>query len=182
MRQRQNPYNALIYFSQGAYIELMAGTGMPAAKKLLRLLGKGKFADRMDGWENSPEGLCGAAIENDKANLNEEVRFLAGHGQACFGVNSRRNDTEGRKLRFKCAFPDEIQIPFMMTYFNIDPKPKNFTHPNGAVRVKSVEFGTQAKLLPLISHLCGDAALVLYEGQGIRNLQIEYSDKSCKKF
>ena len=45
----KNPYNALIYFSKGPYLELLARTGMPNwIKKLMRLLGYGLFMDRMD--------------------------------------------------------------------------------------------------------------------------------------
>lgn len=30
----------------------------------------------------------------------------------------------------------KMQLPFRMTYFNIDPKPVNFIHPNGIKRIK----------------------------------------------
>ena len=37
----------------------------------------------------------------------------------------------------------DINLPFLMTYFNIDPKPKNFIHPNGIKRINKVSYNTR---------------------------------------
>ncbi|ROR23451.1 glyoxalase-like protein [Mobilisporobacter senegalensis] len=141
---KKNPYNAIIYFSEGPYLELLASSGMPQImKRVLRTFGKGRFVDRLNYWDNHEEGPCGVALENYKKDLEEEISILKKYKQSYFQMGSRRNDTKGRKLRFTCLFPDELQIPFFMTYFNIDPKPKNFIHPNGVKRIKSISFGTK---------------------------------------
>lgn len=67
----KNPYNALVYFSQGPYLELLASTGMPRfAKKVLRLLGKRGFVDRLDAWDRADEGYIGLCLENDRSEVD----------------------------------------------------------------------------------------------------------------
>jgi len=164
----KNPYNALVYFSKGPYLELMASTGMPAVvKNLMGLFGMKKMAQRVDYWDNHAGGFCGLAFENYEDNLDEAIALLKGAGQKCHVQNNFRNDVHGRKLRFKVGFPHELEIPFFMTYFNIDPKPKDFVHPNGVAAIKSVRFGTKAEYIPLILKLCDDPMLTLYTGAGI---------------
>jgi hypothetical protein len=57
-----------------------------------------------------------------------------------------------------------------MTFFNINPKPINFVHPNGILEIESVSFGTDANLMELINELCNDKVLKVYEGQGIKDV------------
>ncbi|MDR7810987.1 VOC family protein [Lacrimispora sp.] len=173
---KKKPYNAIIYFSEGPYLELLASTGMPEImKRILRMLRKGKFADRLNAWDNHKGGPCGVALENYKTDLREEKGILEKYKQGYFEMLSRRNDTKGRKLRFTCLFPDEMQLPFLMTYFNIDPKPVNFIHPNGIRRIKNISFGTREELIPIIKELCDDPVLTLFIGRGIKDLEFEYA-------
>ncbi|MGI6157717.1 MAG: VOC family protein [Saccharofermentanales bacterium] len=163
----KHPHNALIYFSEGPFIELLAGTHMPKfMKRLLRFFGKGPQVDRLDGWDQHPGGPCGLALETYEDNMQRECAILADHGIGCTQVPTRRNDIKGRKLRFKVAYPDDTRVPFMMTYFNIDPKPKNYTHPNGVTGISEVTFYTSRELFPLMQALCDDPLLTLKEGRG----------------
>jgi len=62
----KNPMNALIYFSEGPYIELLKDGGMSAAsRKIMRFLGKGEFMNRFDYWANAQEGWTSLCIEKD---------------------------------------------------------------------------------------------------------------------
>jgi hypothetical protein len=55
---RKKPHNALIYFSEGPYIELLEKAPVSSfLKAILRLLGRGKVVDRFNSWENSTEGF-----------------------------------------------------------------------------------------------------------------------------
>jgi hypothetical protein len=174
--REKNPINALIFFSEGPYIELIAGTKMPPLiKGILRFFGQGKLVDRLDFWDAHPVGKpCGLGLENYRNDLNIEGAILKKYGYSCFQVNTRRNDTKGRKLRFKVGYPNDLQIPFYMTYFNIDPKPKNFVHPNGAVRINYVSFGVREELFPLMRELCDDEILEICAGNGIQEIKFEY--------
>ena len=137
-------------------------------------VGQKKFADRLDLWDTHEGGPCGLALETYESNLEREKKLLDQAKQKYVVMPSHRNDTKGRKLRFTCLFPDDLQIPFLMTYFNIDPKPKSFVHPNGVKRIRSVSFGTSKERIPLICALCDDPALVLFEGNGIHSIELEY--------
>lgn len=173
---KKNPYNAIIYFSEGPYLELLASTGMPKVLKgLLRVFGKGRFVDRLDYWDTHEEGPCAVALENYRKELNEEKAVLERNKQGYFMMRSGRNDTKGRKLRFTGLFPYEMQIPFFMTYFNIDPKPQNFIHPNNIKRIKSISFGTQEQYIPIIRELCDDDTLKLFIGDGVKDMEFEYA-------
>lgn len=58
--KNKNPLNALIYFSEGPYIEILPGTGMPVVfKKNFRLLGKAGLVQRLDHYDNSDNGSAG---------------------------------------------------------------------------------------------------------------------------
>ena len=55
---KTNPHNALIYFSEGPYIELLKKAPVPFyINLLLRIVGKGKVVDRFKYWKNTKEGF-----------------------------------------------------------------------------------------------------------------------------
>jgi hypothetical protein len=60
-----------------------------------------------------------------------------------------------------------------MTYFDVDPKPEKFVHPNGVAGIKSVSFGTKKEYFPLIRELCDDPILKLFVGEGVRDVEYE---------
>lgn len=171
---KKNPHNALIYFSEGPYIELLSEVHFPSFFKfLLRLIGKGKVVDRIEKWEQAAEGPVELCLENYGTNFAKEKAILKKWGQKYFTTKSKRLDPSDRLLRWKMLFPDELQLPFLMTYFTIDPKPKNFIHPNGIKRIKSIAYGTTAALIPLIEEISEDDSLELFIGQGIKDVSYE---------
>lgn len=164
----KNPYNAIIYFSEGPYFEILARTGMPKfIKSLFRLFGKKGIVDRLDYWDNHPGGYCGFCIENYRDNFDEERAILDKHGIKSVQMNSHRLDTFGRDLRFSILIPEATDIPFLMTYFSIDPKPKGFVHENGIKSIKKVIYKTNSDKIPIIRELCDDERLILEVGEGI---------------
>ncbi len=164
----KNPYNALIYFSKGPYLELLARTGMPNwIKKLMRLLGYGLFMDRMDRLDSCGPGYCELAFETYEGNFDTERAILAKYGVRSGGLPSRRVDTQGRDLRFKLLIPEPLDVPFFMTYFSVDPKPINFVHPNGVRRIGKVLYRTAPERFQMIRELCDDDRLELASGRGI---------------
>lgn len=102
--RKQNPINALIYFSEGAYIELLKNSGMPKIVKLLsKLFGVSKKMERFNYWGTCDEGLCGFCIEKDFGSLDEEVEFLKKNGiKGVLFNNLKRIDTKDRVLQYKC--------------------------------------------------------------------------------
>ncbi len=54
-----------------------------------------------------------------------------------------------------------------MTYFNIDPKPRDYVHPNGIKKINKVNLGITSDLLPIMNELCDDRILYLTNGNEI---------------
>jgi len=171
---KTNPHNALIYFSEGPYIELLSEVHFPAFFKfLLKLIGKGKVVERIEKWEQATEGPVELCLENYDTNFAKEKAILKKFGQKFFLTKSKRLDPLDRLLRWKMLFPDELKLPFLMTYFTVDPKPKNFIHPNGTKRIKSLAYGTTKMLIPVVKKLCNDDTLNLYVGNGVKEVTYE---------
>lgn len=173
--RNKNPYNAVVYFSEGPYLELFNNSNMPkVVKVLLRIFGKSKMVNRMNTWENAKEGLIAVCLENHKENLSEEKKLFKKHKYGFFSLKNSRLDTKNRLLKYHVLFPDDMKIPFLMTRFSIDPRPKNLTHPNGITSIKSISFGTDEKLIPFINELCNDPVLKLFVGDGVKDLKYNY--------
>lgn len=172
----KNPYNALIYFADGSYLELLWKTGMPAwANKLLRLFGKKAFISRINTWESADEGLIGVALESEPDEFEEAKKLLKNSGQKYFQFKGRRLDTKGRDLRFVGVMPDNMKIPFFGTC-NTDLKHEGFVHPNGVVGFKQVAFGTTEELLPLVTKLYDDDRVKFFIGDGVKDLEFLYAE------
>jgi len=170
---RKKPHNALIYFSEGPYIELLEKAPVSSfLKVILRLLGKAKVVDRFNSWENSTEGFFEICLENNTTNFKKEKKILAKFKEGYFITNSKRIDASNRVLKWKLLFPNQIKIPFLMTQFNINPKPKNFVHPNKIKRIKQISYSTEASIIPVINELCNDDILQLFIGK--RDCKVTY--------
>ena len=53
-----------------------------------------------------------------------------------------------------------------MTYFNIDPKPKNFIHPNGIKKINEVSYYIDNSLISIFKKLCSDSTIKLTNQKG----------------
>ena len=62
---KKNPHNALIYFSEGPYIELIEKAPVSKfSKSLLKLIGKQKLVDRFINWDNSKPDYFEICLES----------------------------------------------------------------------------------------------------------------------
>ena len=52
-----------------------------------------------------------------------------------------------------------------MTYFSIDPKPQNFTHPNGIKEIKKIVFKIAPAQAKILEDLVQDQTLVILEDE-----------------
>lgn len=164
---KKKPHNALIYFSEGPYIEILEKAPVSFFIKLiLRFIGKGYLAERFTSWENAEEGFFEICLENNTSNFRAEKKLLKQLGEKYFVTQSKRIDPMNRVLKWKLLFPRQIKIPFLMTPFNINPKPKNFAHPNKINRIKKISYYTEANIIPIINELCNDDILQLSTGKG----------------
>lgn len=171
---KRNPHNALIYFSEGPYIELLEKAPITSFTKLiLRFIGKGCLVERFNSWENAQEGFFEICLENNTTNFAKEIEILNKFKEGYFITKSKRVDPSNRVLTWKLLFPNEIRIPFLMTKFSENPKPKNCIHPNKVKRIKHICYGAHSKFIPLLNELCNDDTLQIHEGYGIKEVSYE---------
>ena len=163
---KYNPHNALIYFSKGPYIELVPRAPVSRFTKfILNVIGRSKLVKRFDEWDNSDTGFFEICLENYGNDFSIESEILKKNNEPFFITKSKRLDPEDRLLKWKLLFPMNIKLPFMMTYFNIDPKPKKYIHPNGIKSIKEVKYQIDKDLIPIIKNLCDDKILNVVEGR-----------------
>ena len=164
---KKKPHNALIYFSEGPYIEILEKAPVSSFIKLiLRFIGKSYLAERFTSWENAEEGFFEICLENNISNFRAEKKLLEQLGEKYFVTQSKRIDPMNRILKWKLLFPKQIKIPFLMTPFNMNPKPKNFVHPNKIRGIQQVFYVTEPNIIPIINELCNDDRLQLSAGKG----------------
>nr|WP_243896378.1 VOC family protein [Actinomyces bowdenii] len=160
----KKPCNALIYFSHGPYLELLARTGMPPLLgRLLSLGPRGGAARRFLSWDRGPEGLCGLCLEGDDRELREAMALLGGKG---LRIRTKRVDTHARELRYEAFFPQDVDLPFLMSHFSTDPRPQGFTHPNGISAITRVAYPLPASKRDTVLRLSDDPGLELVEPGG----------------
>jgi hypothetical protein len=168
---KHSPKNALIYFSEGPYIEILEKAPISNFMMLLlRLIGKPHLVNRFKSWKNAQEGYFDICLENYSNNFDDEVRILNEHNENYFITNSSRLDPSNRFLKWKLLFPSNIHIPFFMTYFNINPKPQNFIHPNDVSRIDKVSYGMNSELRSIFCKLCSDETIDLVQKKGVHNV------------
>ena len=165
---KKNPRNALIYFSKGPYIELIQKAPISLFVRFaLKLIGKNCLLERFNSWDNSKEGFFGICLENYNNDFLTEIRILKKYNERFYETKSQRLDPFGRHLKWKLLFPSNTNIPFFMTYFNIDPKPRDYIHPNGIKNINKVNLGITSDILPIMNELCDDGILYLTNGNEI---------------
>ena len=77
---KYNPSNALIYFSEGPYIEILEKAPISNFLMIiLRLIGKTHLVKRFKSWKNAHEGYFDICLENHKNDFDEEVQILKEH-------------------------------------------------------------------------------------------------------
>ena len=138
---------------------------MVFSRAFFLLIGRSKLVKRFDEWDNSDTGFFEICLENYGNDFTVESEILKNYNEPFFITKSKRLDPEDRLLKWKLLFPMNIKLPFMMTYFNIDPKPKNYIHPNGIKSIKEVKYQIDKDLIPIIKNLCDDKILNVIEGR-----------------
>ncbi|MEY8413554.1 VOC family protein [Lachnospiraceae bacterium 62-26] len=160
----KNPHNALVYFNDGSYIEIIQNMGFtkPLAF-ILRKIGYKDFVDGMLKQENSPEGYIRIAFENEDDSFFREKSILDQLGQKSVIVPIKRKDIKGDVLQCKCLFPFNASYPFVKSKF-LNFSERDIKHPNGAVGIGAVEYHTSWEIIDYIERLGGCTNLKLQVG------------------
>ncbi|MDO5708265.1 MAG: VOC family protein [Andreesenia angusta] len=180
-----NPYNALIYFSEGPYIEILAKAGTPKiGDEVLNLEGLRDVEKRFNYYEAAKEGWIGFCIEKDPGTLMEEIKYFENKGiDGIYADNAKRIDPEGRELKFKLFFPNEFNLPFLMSDFELNPRKENFIHPNGVRSIAKLSFKTKKECINILKDLVDDSRLEIIETEDdyeISNIILEMENGNLK--
>ncbi|MEM1143331.1 MAG: VOC family protein [Pseudomonadota bacterium] len=132
-------HNAMIYFEDGAFLELFTP---PKTSRLTLiaasvLLGKAAAA-RFRLWTQPGEGFVEYAFESVSPKLAAEVVRLRAAGVRTSRALSRaRQRLDNRKVRWQLSFPDNLELPFVMSAY--DPPDEQSesarVHANGAKKI-----------------------------------------------
>lgn len=172
--RKEKPYNALIYFQEGPYIELINNLNMPWYIRLfLRLIGKKRFMQGMINQENESEGFIRICFECEKSELEKIFSMYKKYKINIMKIMVKRIDIKGRKLQCQTIFPDEEKLPFVRTPFENNYKLENISHPNGAKKICSIEYGINNNDKNLLYEMNSDKILKLKQGMGISHVIIE---------
>ena len=127
----KNPSNALIYFSQGPYLEIRTGGTLPALiRRYLRLIGHGQMVDTSDAVAGMPEGYSRVVFEVDREDFGRLKAICQERGVRTVTARISRKDPHGR---------DDWAIPMFVTRFAADTH-REAPHPNGITRMDRIEF------------------------------------------
>ena len=72
-------------------------------------------------------------------------------------------DPHGRELRYEVFFPDDVDLPFLMSHFSTEPRPQDFTHPNGIGSIAHVTYPMPERKRNTVLRLSDDDRLELVE-------------------
>jgi hypothetical protein len=137
--------NALIYFSDGSFLELYdANMGklkplVPFILKIAGLFDKAR-ADRYRNYTSSKEGINEYALDSKpKSEFHKNVLELRNSGyEITKNYALKRTDYAGNELHWEIALPKDWHLPFFMSAYEPElPKErKQLTHENGAAGIK----------------------------------------------
>ena len=120
----------------------------------------------------------GFTVEKDPGSLEKEISYLRSVGiNGEYMKDLKRTDPKSRLLKYKCFFTYDMSMPFLMSYFETDPKPKNYVHPNGIIRVKKVVYQTTKKNADALQKLVDDNSLEIIIGDPSKIISVEFEEK-----
>ncbi|MBN9743404.1 hypothetical protein DMP23_20260 [Amycolatopsis sp. A1MSW2902] len=134
--------NALVWFDDGPTIELFVppkGSGLLGLVIDLRY-GRGA-GRRLVRWSRTM-GICDIVLATEGEDLQSRIADLfAGGVSFAAPVAFSRRGSDGNLVRFRCGYPRNDRLPFLMTPYDPPQARGETDHPNGAraVRVVDVE-------------------------------------------
>ncbi len=172
--KKEKAFNALIWFEEGPFIELF--TIKKSSKILtlmLKLIGKKSVAKRFNYFVDAKYGWCEYSIENTREDLEKENIKLKEMNCEYGVLNGRRNNINGLKLKWKLSIPMDLGLPFLMSAYTPDPRPKSIIHKNGAKSVSKLMWGVSDKNMNIINELVDDERMDLIEGNGFKKIEFD---------
>ena len=136
----RDPHNALIYFSTGPYVEIIAGIHMPAVVRgALALTGHRRMVEDYDRLAQAPQGYSRIVFEVEREKFTALEHLCAVHDRSTVISPVARKDPHGRRLSCRCLVPDDWSVPMFVTPFAVDTH-RASAHPNGFTRIEEIRY------------------------------------------
>jgi len=181
--REKNPYNALIYFPEGPYVELIHNMNIPGFVHIFpKLFSRNKFLAGMISQENAAQGFIRICFECEKEMVDEVCKIYRKNKKKIMEIKVKRTDTKGRKLVCNTIFPVDTELPFVKTLFNNEETLHLVKHLNGAQRIIGFEYGVSKKDKRILESLNTDKLMKITHGNGIKHVLFETDKKEICEF
>ncbi|MEM9513889.1 MAG: VOC family protein [Actinomycetota bacterium] len=133
-------HNALVWFETGPFLELYVAPPFDesTASVVEQVAGPGAVL-RSRKWGSMADGWCDYAVETDDADLSAVSAHCRDAGIA-LGPSFYPNRTlpGGDSVSWHLAFPDDADLPFVMSAYSTPQRPATVAHANGATAITSI--------------------------------------------
>lgn len=176
--KEKDPYNALIYFMDHSYIELIENMHITSfLKVLLKLFRMNEYLESSLEQEKMDEGFFRAAFnmeKKDKALLKKGYREIL--NCSTFFAPVSRKDIHGNTLKCKCLLPSNAKYPFFNT--NLDGGDIwGIEHPNGINGIKKLVYSATEGEIQFFKGLSIDRRIEIVGG----SRGIDYIEFYCSQ-
>jgi catechol 2,3-dioxygenase-like lactoylglutathione lyase family enzyme len=132
--------NALIWFAEGPFIELLRPPPPAMRWPLTALYGRA-VAGRIARWARSGEGWCDVALETDATELAPTRAALQAAGvDVSRIVKGKRTRPDGQPVRYEFLAPAPPRLPFVVSAYDPPQRPAHVAHANGALALTCVRL------------------------------------------
>ncbi|MEM8924123.1 MAG: VOC family protein [Actinomycetota bacterium] len=133
-------HNALVWFEAGPFLEFYAPRAFDEAlaARFEAVAGPGSIL-RGRKWAGMDDGWADFAVETDDADLGAVVARCA-EAEVSIGPAFRPSRTlpGGGTVHWDLSFPDDGDLPFVMSAYAPPQRPSAVTHANGATAITSM--------------------------------------------
>ncbi|MCP3801286.1 VOC family protein [Allokutzneria sp. A3M-2-11 16] len=143
-------HNALIWFSEGPFIEFfefpskLAPLRWPVALRFGAGMGK-----RLHKWSRPGKGWRDLALETDDTDLTTTRAQLATRGVDVSRIfRNGRTRPDGRRVRYQMLAPTLVELPFVVSSYDPPQRPAEVVHPNGATGIAAIRYGVSRAQRP----------------------------------
>lgn len=182
--RKKKPYNALIYFQDRTYIELIQNMNLTKfIEVFLYLIGKRDFVKGLKKMEKMREGFIRFSFHIDKEMIHKIKNICVNEFEEKVSiVNVKRNDVTDNKLSCSCVFPYDSRLPFFNTRLQGNNNLWNVEHPNKIIGINSICYASIGKEYDFIKKFNDENFIKLInEIGGVKSIKFKYVDNSLKK-
>lgn len=145
-RRPDRSSNALIWFEEGPFIELVRVPRLSLPLRwAVQLYGGRGLRRRVERWAGQDHSWIDVSVETDDESIGAERDRLVAAGVPMSRIlNMRRATPDGVTLRWQLAVPQDPSLPFAMSAYRPSARPERVVHANGATAVARVHVAVPA--------------------------------------